>query len=73
MRLSQNGKPGTAILGKTLDYIPVPEANTENMAVVKNTTKNVLVSPIKLQSSTANILDIMREQSASRKKVNEKL
>lgn len=73
MRLSQNGKPGTAILGKTLDYVPVPEANTENMAVVENTTKNVLVSPIKLQPSTANILDIMREQSASRKKVNEKL
>lgn len=73
MRLSQNGKPGTAILGKTLDYVPVPEANTENMAVVENNTKNVLVSPIKLQSSTTNILDIMREQSASRKKVNEKL
>lgn len=73
MCLSQNGKPATAIMGKTLDYTPSPEIKSENLAIIKNTDNNDVASMIDLKPTTASILDIMREQSASRKKVNEKL
>lgn len=71
MRLSQNGKPGTAIMGKTLDFIPSPENKTKELVVVKSTISDKTLSELNLKPSTSNILDIMREQSASRKKVNE--
>ena len=71
MRLSQNGKPGTAIMGKTLDFIPSPENKTKDFATAKNTIYNKTTPELNLKPTTANILDIMREQSASRKKVNE--
>lgn len=73
MRLSQNSKPATAIMGKTLDFIPSPELKTENLAIIRNTVDNNAIPVIDLTPTTTSILDIMREQSASRKKVNEKL
>lgn len=71
MRLSHNGTPSTAIMGKTLDFVPSPELKSENPATVKNIISNNSPSTINLNPATANILDIMREQSASRKKVSE--
>lgn len=73
MRLSKNGKPSTAIMGKTLDFIASPENIAESFAISDNATACKSSSPVILKPSTTNILDIMREQSASRKKVNEKL
>ena len=73
MRLSRNGKPCTAIMGETLEFAPSPEIPSENFASNKNVTAGKPLPSIHLKPSTANIFDIMREQSASRKKVNEKL
>ena len=73
MRLSRNGKPCTAIMGETLEFAPFPEIPSENFAPNKNVTAGKPLPSIHLKPSTANIFDIMREQSASRKKVNEKL
>ncbi len=71
MCLSQNGKPGAAILGKTLDYTPSPEINSEHAIVAQNTSHDKIVQNTNLKPSTADILDIMREQSTSRKKAND--
>jgi len=62
-----------AIMGETLEFAPSPEIPSENFASNKNVTADKPLPSIHLKPSTANIFDIMREQSASRKKVNEKL
>ena len=71
MCLSQNGKPGTAIMGKTLDFIPSPEIKSKDFIATENTISSKTSPELNLNPSTANILDIMREQSSSRRKVNE--
>lgn len=73
MSLSQNGKPGTAIMGKTLDFVPSPEIKIKNTAIAEKTVVQTPSVSLDLQPTTSSILDIMREQSASRKKVNEKI
>ena len=71
LRLSKNGRLGTAFLGHTLDFEPKPEKRsfsdaTNEVAEEKSTEK---VNP-KLLKSKARIFDLMKENSTSRRKIN---
>ena len=70
LRLSKNGRLGTAFLGKTLDFVPKPEKRFVIDTAVRTRESPAEKMKIKLVKSKANIFELMKENSTSRRRVN---
>lgn len=71
-RVSRNGMVLPAVMGRSLDFVAKPESGTTKLTLDtrKEPVKNDKVGLLKFRETKSSILDLMREQSTSRRKVN---
>lgn len=71
VRLSKNGVLGSAMIGESLDFVAKPELRVGRMTKeLVGADAKAVGKKLSFKAAKSSIIDLMREQSTSRRKVN---